>query len=603
MKDCIQEDVHNSTRGKPTSEQDPRLIHSLFHLAAALQCNARSTAQVLQILLRRLAETGLSGLVALLDQDAQSLEIGASFSPESRSKDSTHPPEGRRTCGSPTFGRVALAQAGPINEVITSQKAVFLPNADDLLAPLAAALPEVLPENQIKALSQVPAICVVLSNKDILRGALALIDTQLKLADIPTVEAFARHVCIALENADLFNTLQHAQDRYLSLLDASTDAIFLETLEGEILDCNTAACQIFGYTKDEFRQLNVIDLVPDEISSQLPDGIKEVLASGGIFFEVLNKRKDGSLFPVEVSARITQVGTEKLAVTYVRDISERKQAEDTLQNVKDALRHRAEELAALHTISLSTSTQQDLQSLLKIIVEQATHLLRGTGGGFYVCDEEQQEVRCAVSYNTLRDYTGVALKYGEGVAGRVAQTGQPLVVDDYRTWPGRASVYEKEQPFHALISAPVIWQGQVTGVIHVLDSNPERRFTQEELELLTLFAAQAAMILENARLLESERRRRQEAETLSQATTALTSTLNLDELLDTILTCLKEVVHYESATVFLLEGDKLLAKAARGLLRPDKVLGHFFPAEDALFTEIQRSGQALILEDAQADRR
>ena len=59
-----------------------------------------------------------------------------------------------------------------------------------------------------------------------------------------------------------------------------------------------------------------------------------------------------------------------------------------------------------------------------------------------MCDPDREEVRCLVSYNTPSDYTGNVLRYGEGAAGTIAKTGKPLIIDDYRTWEGRAAVYE-----------------------------------------------------------------------------------------------------------------------------------------------------------------
>jgi PAS domain S-box-containing protein len=120
----------------------------------------------------------------------------------------------------------------------------------------------------------------------------------------------------------------------------------------------------------------------------------------------------------------------------------------------------------------------------------------------YLCDADRKEVRCVVSYKTPDDYTGITLKYGEGAAGIVAQTKEPLIIDDYRTWPGRAAVYDKDQPFTAVISVPMIWQNDVTGIIHVVHEVETRRFTQSDLDLLTLLASQAVIAINNARLVE-----------------------------------------------------------------------------------------------------
>jgi PAS domain S-box-containing protein len=187
-----------------------------------------------------------------------------------------------------------------------------------------------------------------------------------------------------------------------------------------------------------------------------------------------------------------------------------------LKQVKEALRRQAEELATLQATVLDITTPHDLPTLLQTIVERAARLLDALGGGMYLCDPIQEEVRCVVSYNTPRDYTGMVLKYGEGASGTVAQTGDPLIIDDYRIWPGRAVAFEEEQPFTAVLAAPMIWENQVIGVIDLLHNVTSRRFTQTDLKLLTLFANHAAIAVENTRLYEqaqqeiAERRRAEE---------------------------------------------------------------------------------------------
>jgi PAS domain S-box-containing protein len=183
------------------------------------------------------------------------------------------------------------------------------------------------------------------------------------------------------------------------------------------------------------------------------------------------------------------------AIMGSRDITERRQAEE-------ALRQRAEELAVLQATVLEINAPHQLSTLLQTIVERAAQLLGARSGGMYLCDPARQEARCVVSYNTPHDYTDTILKYGEGAAGTVAQTGKPLIIDDYRLWSKRAAVYEEDQPFTTVLSAPMISQNQVIGVIHVLDDMAGRRFTPADLTLLTLFASHAAIAVENTRLYE-----------------------------------------------------------------------------------------------------
>jgi len=177
------------------------------------------------------------------------------------------------------------------------------------------------------------------------------------------------------------------------------------------------------------------------------------------------------------------------------DITAQKQAEAILKR-------RADEMSALHAVTLGITTPMELEKILQSITARATELLEGSSGGLYLCDVENRKVRCVVSYKTARDFTGTTLDYGEGAAGIVAETGEPQIIDDYRTWERRASVYEAEASFQAILSVPIVWQGQIQGVLHILRTLEDRKFTQDDLDLLMILANHAAIAIENARLLQ-----------------------------------------------------------------------------------------------------
>lgn len=209
-------------------------------------------------------------------------------------------------------------------------------------------------------------------------------------------------------------------------------------------------------------------------------------------------RRDGAVRHVQERAQVLLDGADQACrVTgTVQDITSRKEAEQIVLR-------RAEELAALQATVLEISAPHELPVLLQMVVEQAVGLLHARSGGLYFCDPVRQEARCVVSYRTPHDYTGTILKYGEGAAGTVAQSGAPLIIDDYRVWARRAAVYDAEQPFTTVLSVPLMWQHEVTGVLHVLDDVAGRRFTPSDLALLTLFASHAAIAVENMRLHEA----------------------------------------------------------------------------------------------------
>ncbi|MCI0475612.1 MAG: PAS domain S-box protein, partial [Anaerolineales bacterium] len=122
--------------------------------------------------------------------------------------------------------------------------------------------------------------------------------------------------------------LRENEIKYHTQFEASMDAIFVETLEGKVLDCNDAACKMLGYSKAELTALTVADLVPEQVAQTLPAVITKELTTGGIFVEAFNKRKNGQMFPCEVSTRFVTIDGGSRVIAFVRDITERKRAED-----------------------------------------------------------------------------------------------------------------------------------------------------------------------------------------------------------------------------------------------------------------------------------
>ncbi len=214
---------------------------------------------------------------------------------------------------------------------------------------------------------------------------------------------------------------------------------------------------------------------------------------------------------------------------------------------------RADTMDTLHANSVDISVTQDLSALLHTIVERAAKLLQAPSGGLYLCDPERREARCMVSYNTVRNFTGTVLKYGDGAAGKVAVSGQPLIIDDYRTWPGRAAVYEKAQPFISVLSVPMIWKEQTIGVIHVEHHTRANFFTQDDLELMILFSNQAAVAVENARLLAETNRAAEEQRLLFNATRDFTAGLAESDVLHAVASHLVNVIHVAECNILRWE--------------------------------------------------
>ena len=207
------------------------------------------------------------------------------------------------------------------------------------------------------------------------------------------------------------------------------------------------------------------------------------------------------------------------------------------------------EVESLRQLSAEIISGREIKSLFHILVEQVTSLLNADSGGLYVCESENRQVRCVVSHQTDRDYVGTVLPYGEGAAGVVAETGEPIIIPDYGRWKSRSGRFSSAA-FHVVMSAPMRWQSQVTGVIHVMRDKGAPPFTQDDCNLLMMYANQAAVILENARLLEDIRKRVLQLDHLTAISQSAISASDLDELLPEFLQKLKEMLGADAGLFF-----------------------------------------------------
>ena len=156
----------------------------------------------------------------------------------------------------------------------------------------------------------------------------------------------------------------------------------------------------------------------------------------------------------------------------------------------------------------------------------------------------------------------------------------------------------------AKLFIPLKVKGDLVGIFAVGPKLSGEAYSQDDQLTLDTLANQTASAIENALLFAAETRRRREAETLQRALMGLTSDLDLQKVLDNILAQLEKAIPFDSACVFLQEGDHLRTVAAKGFSVPAHVVNRIYPMEsDRLYQELRKSRRPIILSDAQADPR
>jgi PAS domain S-box-containing protein len=212
------------------------------------------------------------------------------------------------------------------------------------------------------------------------------------------------------------------------------------------------------------------------------------------------------------------------------------QASLALQNARlfEQTERRYKEFAALHETSKILSSEHDLNVMLQFIVERATKLLDATSSGIYLHQAESNEL--VLTVHTIPHLRGARVQFNEGAAGYVARTRQPLRLDDYSNWEHRSPQFS-EKFIHAILEVPMLYGGELIGVLTADESGDStRKFSEADERLLSLLASQAAGAIHSARLREQTVRRLNQLQALHLIDRAISSSFDLRPILSTVIT-------------------------------------------------------------------
>ena len=190
-----------------------------------------------------------------------------------------------------------------------------------------------------------------------------------------------------------------------------------------------------------------------------------------------------------------------------------------IQNPEGRTERRYHELLALSRVSAALSGLWDLDAILRVALDNVLNIMDGTIGGILLVDEETQTLSYRVHQGLNTRYIEeVHLNLGEGIAGRVAQSGKSVLLEDISADP--RVVYSdlvSAEGLKAFISVPLQAKDKVLGVINIASHIP-RRFTTNDMHLLHSIGDQLGVAIEQARLYERLRKARERYRKLVQQT-------------------------------------------------------------------------------------
>ncbi len=356
-----------------------------------------------------------------------------------------------------------------------------------------------------------------------------------------------------------------------------------------------AALALTGYTPEEH-------YADPELGSKYvhPDDLPKLKAIFGDYdvptLPILMRwiRKDGRMIWVEQRhVPVYDENGERVSIEAIaRDVTETKRSEELLQRLLD-------ELKALHGVALAGTEAKTPDELIERATRIIGDALYPENFGVVLYNPGTNLLTPHSSFRYRNGLHSQPLQVGEGLVGLSAKTRKPMRVEDVST---ESAYHEPDPEVRSKLVVPLAVDGHLLGVIDA-ESSRVGAFSEGDERLLSALAGELATAIEKVRLFDAERRRRQEAEMLRESAATLSSSLDLHQVLESILSYFERVVPYTSTSIMLLEGGRLQISAYRGFQSTAQAhLEINFEATPHI-REVIQTGLPLIIADTHRDKR
>jgi PAS domain S-box-containing protein len=302
--------------------------------------------------------------------------------------------------------------------------------------------------------------------------------------------------------------LREREEQYRSVFDSSTDGLFINDLEGHLVDFNPAAAHMHGYTVEEFRQLQPPQFIHPDSLPLFREYMETVNAGRTFRARAVDVRKDGTPLHVEVLGTAFTYRGQPHTLGVVRDITEQVQS---YQLLEQRVEERTRELTTLLDISRNVASTLELQPLLGLILDQLHAVMEYSGATIFTLQGDELAILDYRGPITAEQARRIRFSLSQAAANRaVIEQREPVIIGDVRGDTPLARAFQAAAGaeldttyayVHCWMGVPLMIKEWVIGMLS-LDHGVPHYYTPHHARLALAIASQAAIAIENARLYE-----------------------------------------------------------------------------------------------------
>lgn len=278
--------------------------------------------------------------------------------------------------------------------------------------------------------------------------------------------------------------------------------------------------------------------------------------------------------------------------------------------LEQTVEQRTKEITALYEVTTAVNQSLALKDISDAVIAKVTEIFGFESTRIFLFNDENQELELRASFelDPKLSLGNRVFKRGQGVIGRVFDSGEPMIFEDVRNDPHYAALSTSKMTLNAQLSFlaifPIKTQSRIFGAI-LFNGRAPRKLTADETRLLTSMAEQLGVAVEKAKLFHQAETRLQQLSVLNAIGAAVSQSLDLEVLLKKAIEKLIEALNFDACWIYLLDSDEteLRLEAHQGLSEEVIPSIHRRKVSAGISGTIVQTGQRLVIEDLQHDVR